>query len=166
MNSTLYSSPTIETKYFLLSNLKDKKKFDGIIRTREFWCSNYYGEEIKKPINETEYKPTKNISINMKNIINGIDLFNSKNRPKIYNKSVSLRESFKLKSKNKNKKVLSEKINRNYSTKRKIKLNIIKMSFPYCKPTIKNPYRKLIVHNKNKDFIIAKNIENNKKICI
>ena len=164
MNSTLYSSPIIETKYFLLSNLRDKKKFDGIIRTREFLCSNYYGEEIKKPINETDYKPTKNISINMKNMIKGIDLFNSKNKPKISNKSVSLRESFKIKSKNK--KGLSEKINRNYSSKRKIKLNIIKMNFPYCKPTIKNPYRKLIVHNKNKDFIIARNIENNKKKCI
>ena len=37
------------------------------------------------------------------------------------------------------------------------------MNFPYCKPTVKNSYTELIVYNKNKDFIIAKNIEKNKK---
>ena len=50
MNSMLYSSRTIETKYFLLSNLKIKRKFEGFVRSQEFGCSNYYGEEIKNPI--------------------------------------------------------------------------------------------------------------------
>ena len=156
----LYSSPTIETKYFLLSNLKCKKKYNGLLRTREFGCTNYYGEEIKNPIYETSIKPTKTKRVNMKNIINPNDLFNSKKKFKI-NKSVSLRYNFILN----NKKEFLEKTPRNYSSKRKNNINIIKMNFPYCKPTVINSYSKLIGYKKKKDFIIAKNIENNKK-CI
>ena len=37
------------------------------------------------------------------------------------------------------------------------------MDFPYCKPTVKNSYTQLIIYNKKRDFIIAKNIEKNKK---
>ena len=36
------------------------------------------------------------------------------------------------------------------------------MNFPYCKPFVKNSYTELVLYNKNKDFIIAKNIEKNK----
>ena len=157
----LYSSPTIETKYFLLSNLKCKNKYNGLLRTREFACSNYYGEEIKNPIFETSIKPTMTKRLNMKNIIKPDDLFNSKKKFKI-NKSVSLRDNFVLN----NKKELLDKIPRNYSSKKNNNLNIIKMNFPYCKPKVINSYSKLIGYKKKKDFIIAKNIENNKKKCI
>ena len=37
------------------------------------------------------------------------------------------------------------------------------MIFPYCKPIVNNSYSELIVYKKNKDIIIAKNIEKNKK---
>ena len=158
MNSILYSCKTIETKYFLLSNLKFKKKFEGFVRTQEFGCSNYYGEEIKNPIFETSIKPTMTKRLNMKNIIKPDDLFNSKKKFKI-NKSVSLRDNFVLN----NKKELLDKIPRNYSSKKNNNLNIIKMNFPYCKPTLINSYSKLIGFKKKKDFIIAKNIEKNKK---
>ena len=162
MNSMLYSSRTIETKYFLLSNLKIKKKFGGFVRIQEFGCSNYYGEEIKDPIYETSIKPTGKL---LKNIIKPINLFNSNIKTKQTNKSVSLRESSNLLLKSKNSKGLQAKFRQNFSSKRKNNLNIIKMNFPYCKPTVKNSYTELIVYNKNKDFIIAKNIEkNNKKL--
>ena len=160
MNSMLYSSRTIETKYFLISNLKIKKKFGGIVRIQEFGCSNYYGEEIKDPIYETSIKPTGKL---LKNIIKPINLFNSNIKTKQTNKSVSLRESCNLLLKSKNSKGLQAKFRQNFSSKRKNNLNIIKMNFPYCKPTVKNSYTELIVYNKNKDFIIAKNIEKNKK---
>ena len=160
MNSMLYSSRTIETKYFLLSNLKIKKKFGGFVRIQEFGCSNYYGEEIKDPIYETSIKPTGRL---LKNIIKPINLFNSNIKTKQTNKSVSLRESSNLLLKSKNSKGLQAKFRQNFSSKRKNNLNIIKMNFPYCKPTVKNSYTELIVYNKNKDFIIAKNIEKNKK---
>ena len=160
MNSMLYSSRTIETKYFLLSNLKIKKKFGGFIRIQEFGCSNYYGEEIKDPIYETSIKPTGRL---LKNITKPINLFNSNIKTKQTNKSVSLRESCNLLLKSKNSKGLQAKFRQNFSSKRKNNLNIIKMNFPYCKPTVKNSYTELIVYNKNKDFIIAKNIEKNKK---
>ena len=160
MNSMLYSSRTIETKYFLLSNLKIKKKFGGFVRIQEFGCSNYYGEEIKDPIYETSIKPTGRL---LKNITKPINLFNSNIKTKQTNKSVSLRESCNLLLKSKNSKGLQAKFRQNFSSKRKNNLNIIKMNFPYCKPTVKNSYTELIVYNKNKDFIIAKNIEKNKK---
>ena len=160
MNSMLYSSRTIETKYFLLSNLKIKKKFGGFVRIQEFGCSNYYGEEIKDPIYETSIKPTGKL---LKNIIKPINLFNSNIKTKQTNKSVSLRESSNLLLKSKNSKGLQAKFRQNFSSKRKNNLNIVKMNFPYCKPTVKNSYTELIVYNKNKDFIIAKNIEKNKK---
>ena len=160
MNSMLYSSRTIETKYFLLSNLKIKKKFGGFVRIQEFGCSNYYGEEIKDPIYETSIKPTGRL---LKNIIKPINLFNSNIKTKQTNKSVSLRESSNLLLKSKNSKGLQAKFRQNFSSKRKNNLNIVKMNFPYCKPTVKNSYTELIVYNKNKDFIIAKNIEKNKK---
>ena len=160
MNSMLYSSRTIETKYFLLSNLKIKKKFGGFVRIQEFGCSNYYGEEIKDPIYETSIKPTGRL---LKKIIKPINLFNSNIKTKQTNKSVSLRESSNLLLKSKNSKGLQAKFRQNFSSKRKNNLNIVKMNFPYCKPTVKNSYTELIVYNKNKDFIIAKNIEKNKK---
>ena len=160
MKSMLYSSRTIETKYFLLSNLKIKKKFGGYVRTQEFGCSNYYGGEIKNPIYETIIKPIGKIRRNP--TIRPINLFNSNNhRPK--NKSVSLRESCRLILKNKNNKRLQAKNRQNFSSKKKNNLNIIKMDFPYCKPTVKNSYTQLIIYNKKRDFIIAKNIEKNKK---
>ena len=160
MNSILYSSRTIETKYFLLSNLKFKNKFGGFVRTQEFGCSSYYGEEVKDPIYETNIKPSINISRNMINLTN---LFKIKNKSKISNKSFSLRESSKLALNSKTNKGLKAKLRSNYSSNRKNNLNIIKMNFPYCKPIVKNSYTELIVYNKNKDFIIAKNIAKNKK---
>ena len=161
MNSMLYSSKTIETKYFLLSNLRSKKKFGGIVRAQEFGCSNYYGEEIKNPIYETTLKPSSYIP---KIIFKPINLFNTTIKRNQTNKSVSLRESFKLILKQKNNKETQAKHTRqNLSTKRKNNLNILKIKFPYCKPTVNNTYTGLIVYNKNKDFIIAKNIEKNKK---
>ena len=53
MNSMLYSSRIIETKFFLLSNLRFNKKFGGFVRAQEIGCSNYYEKEIKNPIYET-----------------------------------------------------------------------------------------------------------------
>ena len=160
MNSMLYSSRIIETKYFLLSNLKIKRKFGGFVRTQEFGCSNYYGEEIKNPIYETSIKPIGKLPRNT--TIRPINLFNSNNHtPK--KKFVSLRESSRFIFKNKNNKGLQAKIRPNFSSKRCINLNIINMNFPYCKPTVKNINNELIIYNKNKDFIIAKNIEKNKK---
>ena len=163
MNSFLYSSRTIETKYFLLSNLQYKKKFCDFVRIQEFGCSNYYGEEIKNPIYETNIKPT---IAPLRDIIRPIKLFNSrssKTKPNISNKSVSLRDSSKLKLKTKNNKGLQAELRKTFSSNKKINLNVIKMNFPYCKPTVKNSYTKLIIYNKNKDYIIAKNIEKNKK---
>ena len=160
MNSMLYSSKTIETKYFLLSNLKIKKKFGGFVRIQEFGFSNYYGEEIKNPIYETSIKPTGAIS---KNIIKPINLFNHNIKNKLSSKSVSLRESCKILLKPNNNKGLQAKALQNHSSKRNNNLNIIKMNFPYCKPTVENSYTKLIVYNKNKDYIIGKEIEKNKK---
>jgi hypothetical protein len=160
MNSILYSSRTIETKYFLLSNLKSKKKYSGFVRTQEFGCSNYYGEEVKNPIYETNIK---SIISTPRNIISPIKLFDTNNKSKISNKSVSLRESCKLVLNSKNNKGLQAKFNKNYSSKRKNNLNIVKMNFPYSKPIVKNSFSELIVYKKNKDFIIAKNIEKNKK---
>ena len=160
MNSFLYSSRTIETKYFLLSNLQYKRNNrEGFVRFQEYGCSNYYGEEIKNPIYETYIKPS---FVTSKNDIKPINLFNSKNKTKT-NKSFSLRESFKIKLKPKNNKGLQAKVRQNLSSKRKNNLNIIKITFPYVKPSVKNSYTELIVYNKNKDFIIAKNIEKNKK---
>ena len=157
----LYSSRTIETKYFLLSNLRSKKKFGGFVRTQEFGCSNYYGEEIKNPIYETTLKPSSYIR---KKFIKPINLFNTTIKRNPTNKSVSLRESFKLAIKPKNnKEIQAKQFRQNLSTKRKNNLNIVKIKFPYCKPTVKNSFTELIVYNKNKDFIIAKNIEINKK---
>ena len=37
------------------------------------------------------------------------------------------------------------------------------MKFPYCKPSVNNSYTELILYNKNKDYIIAKNIKKSKK---
>ena len=110
MNSILYSSRTIETKYFLLSNLKSKKKYSGFVRTQEFGCSNYYGEEVKNPIYE---KNIKSIISTPRNIINPIKLFDTNNNSKISNKSVSLRESCKLVLNSKNNKGLQAKFNKN-----------------------------------------------------
>ena len=161
MNSTLYSSRTIETKYFLLSNLRIKRKFGGFVRTQEFGCSNYYGEEIKNPIYETTIKPT---IISFRNSIKPINLFNSKNKERPVNKSVSSKECNRLILKSKNNKGLQAIFHNNYSSKRiKNNVNIIKMNFPYCKPTVKNSFTELIVYNKNRDYIIAKNIERKKK---
>ena len=81
----LYSDRKIETKYFLLSNLKFKKKYGGIVRIQEYGCSNYYGEEIKNPIYETGIKSTIKI---LKNEIKPLNIFNSKFI--IKNRSVSL----------------------------------------------------------------------------
>ena len=157
----LYSSRTIETKYFLLSNLRFKKKFGGFVRTQEFGCSNYYGEEIRNTIYETTLKP---LSYIRKKFIKPINLFNTTIKRKPTNKSVSLRESFKLAIKPKNnKETKAKQFRQNLSTKRKNNLNIVKIKFPYCKPTVKNSFTELIEYNKNKDFIIAKNIEINKK---
>ena len=77
---------------------------------------------------------------------------------------VSLRESFKLALRPKiNKEIHAKQTRQNLSANRKKNLNIIKIKFPYCKPIVKNSFTELIVYNKNKDFIIAKNIERNKK---
>ena len=63
----------------------------------------------------------------------------------------------------KNNKELQAKTRQFSSFKKKLNLNIIKMNFPYCKPTVKNSYTDLVLYKKNKDFIIAKKIEKNKK---
>ena len=160
MNSLLYSSRIIETKFFLLSNLRFKKKFGGFVRAQEFGCSNYFGEEIKNPIYETTLKPSSNVS---KNIIKPINLFNGSTKRNPKNKSVSLRQSLKIALRPNNKEVQVKQSKQKLSLKRKINLNIIKIKFPYCKTKVKNSFTELIVYNKNKDFIIAKNIERNKK---
>ena len=158
----LYSSRTIETKYFLLSNLRFKKKFGGFVRTQEFGCSNYYGEEIKNPIYETTIKSS---NIIRRNKIKPINLFNTITKSKSNNKQITLRECFKtfLKPRNINKGSLT-KISPSFPTQGNRNLKIIKMNFPYCKPSVKNSFTELIRYNKNKDYIIAKNIEKNKKI--
>ena len=91
-------------------------------------------------------------------------MFNSKNISRKVNKSVFSRETPRLIIKSKKNKGLQSKFHPSYSSKRiKNNLNIIKMDFPYCRPTVKNSYTELIVYKKNKDFIIAKNIEKDKK---
>ena len=142
MNSMLYSSRIIETKYFLLSNLKIKRKFGGFVRTQEFGCSNYYGEEIKNPIYETSIKLIGKLPRNT--TIKPINLFNSNNHT-TKKKFVSLRESSRFILKNKNNKGLQAKIRPNFSSKRCINLNIINMNFPYCKPTVKNINNELTI---------------------
>ena len=160
MNSMLYSNRTIETKYFLLSNLKNKEKFGGFVRKQEFGFANYYGEEIKDPIYETPINTVFNVSKN-KVRIKPLNLFKIKNKSS--NKSFLYGENYKnFFNENKSNKGLQAKIRKNFSTKKKVNLNVVKMNFPYCKPFVKNSYTELVLYNKNKDFIIAKNIEKNK----
>ena len=160
MNSMLYSDRTIETKYFLLSNLKYKEKYGGFVRKQEFGFTNYYGEEIKDPIYETPINTVFNVSKN-KVRIKPLDLFKIKNKSS--NKSFLYGENNKMNLKeNKSSKGLQAKIRKNFSTKKKVNLNVVKMNFPYCKPFVKNSFTELFVYNKNRDFIIAKNIEKNK----
>ena len=158
MNSMLYSDRIIKTKYFLISNLKSKEKYSGFVRLQEYGCSNYFGEEIKNPIYETQIKPLNSI---INKPIRPINLFNLKK--KLPNKSVKLKENFKLILLQKKNKGLQAKEKRNLSTNKKINLKLIKMNFPYCKPSVNNSYTELILYNKNKDYIIAKNIKKNKK---
>ena len=160
MTSMLYSDRRIETKYFLLSNLKNKEKYGGFVRKQEFGFANYYGEEIKDPIYETPIKTSINVSKNQIRI-KPLDLFKIKN--KSLNKSLLYEENYKLNSiGNKSSKGLQAKIRNNFSTKKKINLNVVKMNFPYCKPFVKNSFTELVLYNKNRDFIIAKNLEKNK----
>ena len=160
MNSMLYSNRTIETKYFLLSNLKNKEKYGGFVRKQEFGFTNYYGEEIKDPIYETPINTVFNVSKN-KVRIKPLNLFKIKNKSS--NKSFLYGENYKnFFNENKSSKGLQAKIRKNFSTKKKVNLNVVKMNFPYCKPFVKNSYTELVLYNKNKDFIIAKNIEKNK----
>ena len=161
MNSMLYSDRTIETKYFLLSNLKYKEKYGGFVRKQEFCFTNYYGEEIKDPIYETPILTSIQVSKN-KVRIKPLDLFKIKNKSS--NKSLLYGENYKLSlnESNKSSKGLQAKIRKNLSTKKKVNLNVVKMNFPYCKPFVKNSFTELFEYNKNRDFIIAKNIEKNK----
>jgi len=160
MTSMMYSDRRIETKYFLLSNLKNKEKYGGFVRKQEFGFANYYGEEIKNPIYETPIKTSINVSKNQIRI-KPLDLFKIKNKSS--NKSLLYEENYKLNSKgNKSSKGLQAKIRNNFSTKKKINLNVVKMNFPYCKPFVKNSFTDLVLYNKNRDFIIAKNMEKNK----
>ena len=158
MNSMLYSDRIIKTKYFLISNLKSKEKYGGFVRLQEYGCSNYFGEEIKNPIYETQIKPLNSI---ITRPIRPINLFNLKK--KLPNKSVKLKEILKYFLHQKKSKGLQAKEKRNLSTNKKINLNLIKMNFPYCKPSVNNSFTELILYNKNKDYIIDKNIEKNKK---
>ena len=153
----LSSDRTIETKYFLLSNLKYKTKYDGFVRVQKYAFSNYYGEEIKNPIYETSIKPLVRIS---KKTIKPIKLFGQEN--KNTNKSVAIRENISLVLSSKNSRGLQTKHLKNTKSVKKINLNVIKMKFPYCKPFVKNSFTELVLYNKNKDFIIAKNIEKKK----
>ena len=158
MNSMLYSDRIIKTKYFLISNLKFKEKYGGYVRKQEYGCSNYFGEEIKNPIYETQIKPLYTI---INKPIRPVNLFNLKR--KVPNKSVKLKDKFKLVLIPKKNKGLQANEKRNLSTNKKINLKLIEMSFPYCKPSVNNSYTELIMYNKNKEYIIAKNIEKNKK---
>ena len=161
MTSMLYSDRNIETKYFLLSNLKNKEKYGGFVRKQEFGFANYYGEEIKDPIYETSIKTSIKVSKD-KVRIKPLDLFKIK-KNKSSNKSLLYGDNYKLNLKeNKSSKGLQAKIRNNFSTKKKVNLNVIKMNFPYCKPFVKNSYTELVLYNKNRDFIIAKNMEKNK----
>ena len=108
MNSMLYSDRIIKTKYFLISNLKSKEKYSGFVRLQEYGCSNYFGEEIKNPIYETQIKPLNTI---INKPIRPINLFNLKK--KMPNKSVKLKENFRL--------VLPPKKKQRISSKRKTK---------------------------------------------
>ena len=160
MTSMLYSDRKIETKYFLLSNLKNKEKYGGFVRKQEFGFANYYGEEIKDPIYETSIKTSINVSKNQVRI-KPLNLFKIKN--KSTNKSLLYGENNKVNlNDNKRSKGLQAKIRKNFSTKKKVNLNVVKMNFPYCKPFVKNSYTELVLYNKNRDFIIAKNMEKNK----
>jgi len=161
MTSMLYSDRTIETKYFLLSNLKFKEKYGGFVRKQGLGFSNYIGEEIKEPIYETPIKTSNNLS--KKRIkIKPMNLFMIKNKNTY--KSLKLLDNYKLNINIKrSNKGLQTKLGNNFSAKKKINLNVIKMNFPYSKPFIKNSYSKLVSYNKNRDFIIAKSLEKNKK---
>ena len=77
-------------------------------------------------------------------------------------KNLFLSENYKLNINTKrSSKGLQTKIGSNFSAKKKINLNVIKMNFPYCKPFVKNSYTELVLYNKNKNrnFIIAKSFE-------
>ena len=160
MTSMLYSDRTIETKYFLLSNLKSKEKYGGFVRKQGFGFSNYYGEEIKDPIYETPLKTSNNLS-KRKIKIKPMNLFMIKNKNTY--KSLYLLDNYKLNidSKRSNK-GFQTKLGINFSAKKKINLNVVKMNFPYSKPFVKNSYTELVSYNKNRDFIIAKSLEKNK----
>ncbi len=162
MNSMLYSDRTIETKYFLLSNLKSKEKYGGFVRKQGIGFSNYIGEEIKDPIYETPIKTLNNLS-KKKIKIKPMNLFLIKNKNTY--KSLYLLDNYKLNldSKRSNKGLQTKLGNNFFSEKKKINLNVVKMNFPYCKPYVKNSYTELVSYNKNRDFIIAKSMEKNKK---
>ena len=157
MKSMLYSDRIIKTKYFLISDLKSKEKYSGYVRLQEYGCSNYFGEEIKNPIYETQIKPFNSI---INKPIRPINLFNLKK--KLPNNSVKIKENFKLVLLQKKSKGLQTKEKRSLSTNKKINLKLIKMNFPYCKPSVNNSFTELILYNKKKDYIIAKNIKKNK----
>ena len=160
MNTMLYSDRTIETKYFLLSNLKNKEKYGGYVRRQEFGCSNYYGEEIKDPIYETPIKTSIKLPKNQIRI-KPLNLFRIKNKSS--NKSLLYGENNKLYlSENRSSKGLQAKFRNNFSTKKKVNLNVVKLNFPYCKPFVKNSFTELVLYNKTRDFIIAKNMEKHK----
>ena len=79
-------------------------------------------------------------------------------------KSLCLLDNYKLNIDTKrSNKGLQTKLGNNSLSKKKINLNVIKMNFPYCKPFVKNSYTELVSYNKNRDFIIAKSLEKNKK---
>ena len=161
MNSMLYSDRTIETKYFLLSNLKSKEKYGGFVRKQGIGFTNYIGEELKAPIYQAPIKTSINLS-KRKIKIKPINLFMIKNK-KTY-KSLCLLDNYKLNIDTKrSNKGLQTKLGNNFLSKKKINLNVIKMNFPYCKPFVKNSYTELVSYNKNRDFIIAKSLEKNKK---
>ena len=150
------NSQSIETKFYLLSNLKKRNIFSEYIRTQKIGFTNYYGEDIKYPINKSG---NKSLNIISRNSIRPLNLFSKTNKSKSNNKVVSVKERIRLYSKPKTiSKGLMVKLGLDFSDK-KNRINIIKMDFPYCKPSVKNSFTELIKKNKNRDFIIAKKLK-------
>ena len=138
--------------YLSVGNKENVNTTIYIDRDNFIWIRN--DESVKR------IKTSINVSKNQIRI-KPLDLFKIKN--KSLNKSLLYEENYKLNSiGNKSSKGLQAKIRNNFSTKKKINLNVVKMNFPYCKPFVKNSFTELVLYNKNRDFIIAKNLEKNK----
>ena len=150
MSSLLYTEKTIETKMFLLPNIKNNpRKLKGTIRMQEHECTNYYGEEIKDPVFKNDIFCVEKIKVPRS--------FTSKKVPNLSKNPNNIVNLFPIKSKNlfglskKKEKLRTE--NNFCKKKSKIFLNLTKIDFPYSKPMVNNSFTKVLLYARKKDKI-------------